>query len=171
MLESMNELELTAKELASVLKELDLRIVFAESCTSGLIAASLGLIPGISSYLCGSAVVYREQTKVNWLGVDQAKLDEHSAESPATTAEIARKVLERTPEADVSLGITGHFGPNAPVNDGVVFVTVYQREGDSQDDDLLREVAVRRFQLETQSRSDRQRVAAMLALRLLVEVL
>ncbi len=32
-------------------------IVFAESCTAGMIAATLGRIPGISEWLAGSAVV------------------------------------------------------------------------------------------------------------------
>lgn len=163
----MNELELAAKNVASTLQELDLRIVFAESCTSGLIAASLGLVPGISSHLCGSAVVYREQTKVQWLGVEQSTLDEHSAVSEPTTAEIAQGVLALTKEADLSLGITGHFGPNAPGNlDGAVFVAVYQRAADE-----LRQLATRRFQLETHARADRQREAASRALQFLADVL
>lgn len=166
----MSELEQVAENVGVILKKRDLRVVFAESCTSGLIAASLGLVPGISGYLCGSAVVYREQTKIDWLGVGESTLENHSAESAATTKEIASGVLQRTMEADIALGITGHFGPNAPENDGVIFVAVCQREtneGTSETSVL----ADKRFQLKSTSRADRQREAATRALQLLADVL
>ena len=114
-----------AQMVADRLKQRGSRIVLAESCTAGLISASLGLVPGISGYLCGSAVVYREQTKVDWLAADPRTLAEHSAVSHPVTEQIASGVLRNTQEADISLGITGHFGPNAPEGmDGLVFVAV-----------------------------------------------
>ena len=44
-------------------------LVLAESCTGGLAAAALATIPGISRWFCGSAVTYRDQTKIDWLAV------------------------------------------------------------------------------------------------------
>ena len=157
-----------AKELVVKLQEHDLRVVFAESCTAGLISATLGLVPGVSSYLCGSAVVYREQTKMAWLDVAPDTLAEHTAESLATTRQIATGVLEKTPEADLALGITGHFGPNAPEEiDGQVFIAAYRRN-EHRGTYLLGESA---FQLVTASRADRQREAVSTALRFLVELI
>ena len=58
-----------ACDVAEQLKAQNIRVVFAESCTAGLIAATLARVPGISNHLCGSAVVYRNETKTAWLSV------------------------------------------------------------------------------------------------------
>ena len=50
----------SARLLARQLAETRTRLVLAESCTGGLAAATLAAIPGISHWLCGSAVTYRE---------------------------------------------------------------------------------------------------------------
>ena len=60
-----------AAKLAETLEQLgDQKVVFAESCTCGMAAALLGEVPGISNYFCGSQVVYRDLSKIDWLGVD-----------------------------------------------------------------------------------------------------
>ena len=83
-----------ARRLARSLKEHPYRIVFAESCTGGLVAASLVQVPGISEYLCGSSVVYREATKTAWLAIAPGFLRRHSAVSPETTLQLAAQVLQ-----------------------------------------------------------------------------
>ncbi len=57
-----------AQRLVDVLKRLDTKIVFAESCTAGLVSATLARVPGVSAYLCGSAVTYRDEVKTAWVG-------------------------------------------------------------------------------------------------------
>jgi nicotinamide-nucleotide amidase len=112
-------------------------------------------------------VVYREATKRQWLGVDAALLRRHGAESPEASAAIARNVLLRTDEADLSLGMTGHLGPSAPLElDGHVFLSVWGRE-----DPQPLERAQRHIQLTAAGRSQRQREAVDQALRLLQDVL
>lgn len=104
------------------------RIVFAESCTCGMVVALLGQVPGISNWLCGSAVTYRESVKQQWIGVSSKTLHEKTAESTETTQEMAIGVLERTPEASFSAAVSGHLGPGAPMEvDGQVFVAVATR--------------------------------------------
>ena len=90
-----------AKRLSKLLEEHDLKIVFAESCTGGLISATLTRIPGISAYHCGSAVVYQEATKTGWLGVPRTMLDEHGgALKEATPARPIQVMgLSSVPEA------------------------------------------------------------------------
>ena len=111
-----------SKEVVGLLEQGNFRLVLAESCTAGMISASLGLVPGVSQYLCGSAVVYREQTKIDWLDVDPASIESFTAESENVTREIALGVLKKTPEAHWSLGITGHLGPGSPSDvDGKIF--------------------------------------------------
>lgn len=121
----------SAEALAERLKQLRVdRVVFAESCTAGLVAALLGHVSGISNWLCGSAVTYRESVKVGWLGVSQKTLEHQSAESLATTAEMATGVLQKTGEATIAAAVTGHLGPDAPPEiDGIVFISVARRIG------------------------------------------
>ena len=124
-------------------------IVFAESCTAGLVAATMGQIPGVSDYLCGSAVTYRSETKLAWLGIDAADLARHTAVSQCVTEAMARNVLQRTPEASLAVAVTGHLGPNAPAElDGVVFISVAKRSSAA--------IQTERKQLTSTSRADRQ---------------
>jgi len=116
--------------LRDVLREGGDRLVLAESCTSGLIASELGRIPGISEFFCGSMVVYRTQTKSDWLGISSNILED-SAIGPVseqTTIALARTILERTPDATVAAAITGHLGPGATLEmDGQIFCALESR--------------------------------------------
>ncbi|WP_419194393.1 CinA family protein [Novipirellula herctigrandis] len=144
-----------AEELASRLADTHTQVVFAESCTSGLVAAALAAVPGISEWMCGSAVVYREETKAVWLGIDREVLKEHSAVSAQVTQDLAVAVLKKTPEADLAVAITGHLGPNAPADlDGVVYIAVYWRG------EVIEDVVASQFRLLAQQRVERQREAA-----------
>lgn len=147
------ELDEAARCAAEALLRTRTRLVLAESCTGGLIAASLAQTPGISECLCGSAVVYRTATKTAWLGVP-AELLADPAIGPVSaeaSAAIARGVLARTPEAQLALGITGHLGPDAPVGlDGVVHIAISWR-GETAEDRIENE---RRWRFELPSSSD-----------------
>ena len=127
----MTSLGNSAEALAGLLATRQIRIVLAESCTAGLAAASLARTPGISQWLCGSAVVYREATKQRWLGVSRDDLEQHTAVSQPVAGQMALGALAHTPEADLAFSITGHLGPDAPARfDGLVFVAAARRRGD-----------------------------------------
>jgi nicotinamide-nucleotide amidase len=70
-----------ARRVARLLKAADWKVVFAESCTGGLVSGALTKIAGISSYHCGGVVVYRNETKQAYLGIPAALL-----ESPGRSA-------------------------------------------------------------------------------------
>lgn len=127
------ELTQAAKALAVVLAESQTRIVFAESCTGGLVGNALTGIAGISEYHCGSAVVYRVETKAEWLGVGRDILEKPGPVSKAVAEAMAVGVLNKTPEADVAVSVTGHLGPRAPRRqDGLIYVGCARRDsGDS----------------------------------------
>lgn len=123
-----------ARDVLELLQRLNLRLVCAESCTAGLVAATLGGIPGASQFLCGSAVVYRNQTKMEWLGVSQAVLDDpmQGAVCAETAIQMACGALTRTSEATVAASITGHLGPGSPAGfDGVAYLGWAQRDASS----------------------------------------
>ena len=116
------------RRIADLLKTTNTRIVLAESCTAGLVSAILGRVPGISEFHCGSAVVYRLDTKTHWLGVSEAMLRDPGPVSDEVATAMAAGVLERTPEATLAAAITGHLGPNAPADqDGLVFIGIARR--------------------------------------------
>ncbi|MEL7497012.1 MAG: CinA family protein [Planctomycetota bacterium] len=121
-----------AIRLAELLEQANVRIVFAESCTCGMVAGLLGQVPGISNWLCGSAVCYRVPTKQRWLNVPPETVAEHTPESIATSESMAEGALTNTPEASLSVAVTGHLGPDAPDDlDGIIHLAGCVR--DSQD--------------------------------------
>lgn len=155
--------DLLAQQVADRLRTCRIRLVLAESCTGGLVAARLAGVPGISEFFCGSAVTYRERTKSDWLGIPGEMLVRHTAVSREVTEAMAFEVLARTPEADLAAAVTGHLGPAAPPNlDGTIYTcTVFrsQRANESAMTDLLTAV------LTSHSRQDRQQEAADLVFR------
>jgi nicotinamide-nucleotide amidase len=119
------------RELRDRLAEGGHRLVLVESCTAGLVAACLGQIPGISQYFCGSWVVYREASKQQWLGIDQALLEDphRGPVCQQVTELLAKAALDRTPEATIAAAITGHLGPAAPSSlEGKVYSAIQGRE-------------------------------------------
>jgi PncC family amidohydrolase len=158
-------LEIAAEALLRTLRSRGLRVVFAESCTGGLVSATMARIPGVSEWLCGSAVTYREQTKEQWLSLDPDEIRRHTAVSEPVAKAMALHVLERTPEAAVSASVTGHLGPDAPAeSDGVVWIAVAWR----LQDQLLHKT--RRGELKCGERAARQREASEWVLRLTAEI-
>jgi nicotinamide-nucleotide amidase len=147
------------RRIAKLLDAQERKLVLVESCTAGLIAASLGKVPGISRNFCGSLVTYRSETKAAWLKISSATLVDPGPVSESVARLMVEEALSLTPEANLAASVTGHLGPQAPANmDGLVFIGVAQRVGDKVSS------AVTRFQLEKQSRTQRQREATTLVL-------
>lgn len=132
MPELLKDLPMSATKLIRLLRETQHKIVFAESCTAGLIAATLGKTPGVSEFLAGSAVVYQLETKSAWLNVLPETLDRFGAVSQPVSEQMAHGVLQITPHATIAASVTGHLGPDAPAElDGVAWSTVAIREGET----------------------------------------
>ena len=116
-----------ANELAEMLTRHDLKVVFAESCTAGLVSATMAGISGISSRLCGSAVTYRVPVKESWLGIDPELIETRTAVSPEVTRSMAEAVLEKTDDATLALGITGHLEGGESEEGPLAYVFVCDR--------------------------------------------
>ncbi|MEM9589223.1 MAG: nicotinamide-nucleotide amidohydrolase family protein [Planctomycetota bacterium] len=130
---SLEALNRAAEKLAVLAAERSVRFVVAESCTAGLVASTLGRVPGISQALCGSAVTYRNDTKIEWLSVSTASIQRHTAVSDVVAVEMARGVLAKTPEASLAAAITGHLGPDAPQGmDGRAYIAIANRSPERQ---------------------------------------
>lgn len=123
-----DQLRAAAAEVARLARITGAKLVLAESCTAGLVAQSLSTIPAASDWLCGSAVVYRSETKTAWLRVPAERLEREEAVNAQTAEEMCRGVLSLTPEATLAASVTGHLGPAAPTDlDGVIYIDVQPR--------------------------------------------
>ncbi len=99
-----------ATELLRTLSERGWTCATAESCTGGLIGATMTAIPGSSGAYRGGVVAYANAAKVQLLGVPPAFLDAHGAVSAAVARAMALGVRDRL-DADVAVAVTGIAGP------------------------------------------------------------
>lgn len=83
----------------------------AESCTGGLIIATLTDIPGSSSMVDRGFVTYSNEAKMQMIGVAKATLDAHGAVSRETALEMAAGALAHS-RAGITLAVTGIAGPD-----------------------------------------------------------
>ena len=104
----------TLTEQAAALLELcrqkKLRIATAESCTGGLVAATLTEIPGSSDVLDRGFVTYSNDAKQAMLGVPSATLRQFGEVSRETAEAMAAGALAHSP-AEVVVSVTGIAGP------------------------------------------------------------
>jgi len=101
-------------ELASItlieLRAKMLRLATAESCTGGLVAASLTAIGGSSDVFERGWVTYSNAAKEEDIGVPIALIEQHGAVSEQVARAMADGVIESCP-ADIALSVTGIAGP------------------------------------------------------------
>lgn len=141
------------------LRQRELRLVLAESCTAGQVAAALAWLPGISQWLCGSFVVYRSSSKHDWLQIPSQLLDDPQIGpvSSQVSRLLAEAALQHTPDAHVSVAVTGDVGPGAaPATDGCLFLAAAQRSGPY----LARPTAEQRLHLAAPAPVDTRDIAA-----------
>ena len=92
------------------MKEKNVTVATAESCTGGLISKCITDISGSSAVLAGGMVTYTNRIKTDVLGVDASIIEEHSEVSHACAKAMAEraKTLFGT---DYALSATGYAGP------------------------------------------------------------
>jgi nicotinamide-nucleotide amidase len=108
------------------------KVVVAESCTGGLVAAALTEIPGSSAVLDRGFVTYSNEAKTESLGVTSDIIDAFGAVSIACVYEMAQGALERS-EADVAVAISGVAGPEGGTEAKPVGTVVFARAIRGQD--------------------------------------
>ena len=86
------------------------RIVTAESCTGGLIAATLTAIAGSSDVVERGYVTYSNAAKHECLGVPMGLIDAHGAVSEDVARAMAEGALAHS-HADIAIAVTGVAGP------------------------------------------------------------
>lgn len=105
-----------ATEVASRLKNKQLTLCTAESCTGGGLAYALTAIPGSSNWFEGGLITYSNQAKMSLLNVEANTLATYGAVSAETAREMAdgARICLQT---NVSIAITGIAGPTGGSHD------------------------------------------------------
>ncbi|MBV9757203.1 MAG: nicotinamide-nucleotide amidohydrolase family protein [Alphaproteobacteria bacterium] len=108
-----------------------LRLATAESCTGGLIAATLTAIAGSSDVVDRGFVTYSNAAKTELLGVPAELIARVGAVSREVAARMAESARDRS-AADIAVSVTGVAGPGGgsaekPV--GLVWLGLAGRDG------------------------------------------
>lgn len=113
---------------AEQLAEKQLTVAFIESATAGYLAHRFSLSPFSGDILLGGIVCYDGNIKTKTLGIDQALIDEFTAESMPVTEALAKNATALF-DADIIVACTGLLTkggsetPEKPV--GTFFYSIY----------------------------------------------
>ncbi len=107
---SLKPLTAAAERLQQLCLTRGLKVTCAESCTGGLIAASITEIAGSSEYFDRGFVTYTNEAKQDLLGVRAETLAAVGAVSRETALQMAAGALAHS-QADLAAAVTGIAGP------------------------------------------------------------
>ena len=99
-----------AHSLVKLLALKEKTIATAESCTGGLVSASITEVPGSSEVFGFGVCTYANEAKMHLLGVKQETLEKFGAVSEQTAIEMADGVRKLS-GSDIALSLTGIAGP------------------------------------------------------------
>lgn len=112
--------------VGELLRNNNLTLATAESCTGGNISRMISSVAGSSAYFTGSIVAYNKLIKINELNVSSDLIDRYSVVS----AEVAKAMVEGIQKkfnTDYAIATTGNAGPTTDITDktvGVVYVAI-----------------------------------------------
>ena len=138
------------------------KVVLAESCTGGLVAAALTEIAGSSAVLECSFVTYSNGAKQKLLGVSEDIIETFGAVSVACAWAMAQGALKNS-DADVAVAISGIAGPDGGTAQKPVGLVVFAKAVRGSEDVVAEE---RRF--DDNGRAGVRRQAVEVALELLL---
>lgn len=107
------------------------RLALAESCTGGLISATLTGESGSSQVLDASIIAYANEAKEALLGVPKQMMIDHGAVSAQVAAHMAAAAKDGV-SSQVGLGVTGVAGPGGGTADkpvGRIYLAVSSPQG------------------------------------------
>jgi nicotinamide-nucleotide amidase len=105
-----HEMREAAEHVLLACRKKKLKVVTAESCTGGLIAAALTAIAGSSDVVDRGFVTYSNEAKREMIGVPWDAILGHGAVSEPVARAMAAGALARS-NADIAVSVTGVAGP------------------------------------------------------------
>lgn len=109
--EPVDEVIAHVSALLDLCKRKNVTIATAESCTGGLIAATLTEVAGSSAVVDRGFVTYSNEAKFDMLGVPADLIEASGAVSGEVAAAMAEGALARA-NADITIAVTGIAGPD-----------------------------------------------------------
>ncbi|NHN25123.1 CinA family nicotinamide mononucleotide deamidase-related protein [Flavobacterium jejuense] len=112
--------------VGKLLKEREVTLSLAESCTGGKMAEVITSISGASSYFKGSIVSYATEAKIKILGVDESLITNFSVVSEEVAKNMALQ-SQKLFHTDYAIATTGNAGPNKGDSDaktGTVYIAL-----------------------------------------------
>lgn len=88
-----------------------IKVVTAESCTAGLIGATIAMTPGSSAWLDRGFIVYTPEAKQSMLGVSPETIEKFDITSIEVAKSMAWGALRKS-NANLALAVTGVAGPS-----------------------------------------------------------
>ena len=120
-----NEAQTTLEErVVELLAEHKMTVTTAESCTGGLIAATLVNVPGASDVLNEGYITYSNEAKIRLVNVSPETLERYGAVSSQTAKEMANGAAKAA-KAEAALSATGIAGPGGGTEEkpvGLVYI-------------------------------------------------
>ncbi len=102
--------------LGLLLKQQNLVLTTAESCTGGGVSAAITDIAGSSAWFDRAFITYSNEAKMEMLGVSQRTLVDHGAVSEPTVGEMVQGALKNS-NASIAVSISGIAGPGGGSED------------------------------------------------------
>lgn len=119
------------EQLVTKLKDLQLHITTAESCTGGMIASHITNVAGASAVFEQGFVTYSNEAKINLLGVEKKLLEIYTEYSPQTAAAMAKGAAKKA-GAQIAVSVTGIAGPDGGTEEkpvGLLYIGCYIAPG------------------------------------------
>ena len=116
--------------LAEILKEKNVTVSTAESCTSGNIARLITSVPGSSSYFKGGIAAYSNDVKTALLKVSEETLEKYGAVSKEVVEQMVKGQLELF-NTDYGIAVSGIAGPDGGTEEkpvGTTWIAVGNKE-------------------------------------------
>lgn len=102
--------------IGNLLREKNLTLSIAESCTGGYVSHLITSVPGSSEYFQGSVIPYSYEIKMQQLGVRPETLQQHGAVSEETITEMAQLVRKKF-NTHIGVATSGVAGPGGATVD------------------------------------------------------
>lgn len=132
-------LQIMAAQILEKCRTRGLKLVTAESCTGGLIAATLTDIPGASDVFDRGFVTYSNQAKHEMLGISPDLIAQQGAVSEVVARHMAAGALTHS-GCDIAVAVTGIAGPGGGSTEkplGLVHIAVTESTGNSRHEKCL----------------------------------
>ena len=128
-----DEINNLAKEIIAVGPKNKVIISTAESCTGGMIGATITSVSGSSTVYDRGFITYSNNSKAELLGIDINKINQYGAVSKEIAKLMAEGCLRKS-NSNLSVSVTGVAGPGGGTKDkpvGLVYMAIAKKNRDT----------------------------------------